>query len=170
MYLSKKRHIVIITDFVLLALSLILHFNSLFSLKIYGAIPMLPLAFLVAISIFSSELYSFMSALLVGIFVDSISSVSFGFNTCIFMVIALFVALTSHYLFNNNVRAALALAAMSSFIYFVLRWFFFDAITHSVRDSFTYLYKVAMPSALYTAIISVLVYLLKKSINKKFNL
>lgn len=170
MYSSKKRHIIILIDLVLLALSLIIHFSPLFSLKIYGANPMLPLAFFVAICIFSSELYSVIAGLLVGIFVDSVSSVSFGFNACLFMVIGLFVALTAHYLFNNNVRAALALAAISSFVYFVLRWFFFDAITHSVSDSFSYLYKVAMPSVVYTAVVSVIIYLLKKFLNKKFNL
>lgn len=170
MYSSKKRHIIILTDFVILALSLIIHFSPLVSLKIYGANPMLPLAFLVAISIFSSELYSVISGLLIGIFVDSISSVSFGFNACLFMIIGLFVALMSHYIFNNNIRAALALAAISSFVYFVLKWFFFDAITHSVSDSFSYLYKVAMPSVVYTSVVSVLVYLLKKFINKKLRL
>lgn len=170
MYSSKKRHIIILIDFVLLVLSLIIHFSPLISLKIYGANPMLPLAFLVAVSMFSSELYSVVSGLLLGIFVDSVSSVSFGFNTCLFMIIGLFVALMSHYIFNNNIRAASALSAISGFIYFVLRWFFFDAITHSVSDSFSYLYKVAMPSVVYTAVISVLVYLLKKLLNKKFSL
>ncbi len=170
MYSSKKRHIVILIDFVLLALSLMIHFNPLFSLKIYGANPMLPLAFLVAISIFSSELYAVMAGLLTGIFVDSVSSVAFGFNTCLFILIGFLVAFTARYLFNNNVYAALALAAISGFMYFVLRWFFFDALSHSANDSFTYLYKFALPSVVYTAVVSVLIYLLKKLINKKFNI
>lgn len=170
MYSSKKHHIVILIDFVILALSLMIHFNPLFTLKIYGANPMLPLGFLVAISIFSSELYAVMAGLLTGIFVDSVSSVSFGFNTCIFMFIGLTVAFIARYLFNNNIYAALSLAAISGFLYFVLRWFFFDAISHSASDSFAYLYKTALPSVVYTAVVSVLIYLLKKAINKKFNI
>lgn len=170
MYSSKKRHIVILIDLALLAISLIIHFNPLFSLKIYGANPMLPLAFLVAISIFSSELYAVMAGFLTGIFVDSVSSVPLGFNTLLFMIIGLFVAFTAHYLFNNNVRAAMSLAAISGFLYFVLRWFFFDAISHSAKDSFIYLYKFALPSVVYTAVISVLIYLLKKLIIKKLNI
>ena len=170
MYSSKKRRLVILIDFVLLALSLAIHFNPLFSLKIYGANPMLPLGFLVAISIFSTELYAVMAGFLTGIFVDSVSSVAIGFNTCLFMFVGLMVSLIAHHLFNNNVRAASALAIISGFLYFVLRWFFFDAISHSASDSFTYLYKFALPSVIYTAVISVLIYLFKKQILKKFNI
>ena len=169
MSLRVKKVIIASVNVLFFMILLLLQYSPYPSLNIGNASPMLTLSFVIAVSMFCSELNASLIGMAAGIFTDTSSSTSFGFNSLVFFIIAFLTSFLIHYLFNNNVRAASALAASSSFIYFVLRWFFFDAITHSVRDSFTYLYKIALPSALYTAIVSVLIFLLKKLINKKFN-
>lgn len=158
----KVRLKTVAFDSLMFLIALLIQYNSLFLIKIYGANPMLPLCVLIVVSMFSSELYSFFFGFIVGAFADSVSGIGFGFNTISFMLAAFATAFIVHYIFNNNVRSAIALSIIVALFYFALRWLFSSVFGHSVTDSFVYLYRNAIPSTVYTAVITVPLYLLKK--------
>ena len=160
----KTRLKTVLFDALMFIIALLLQYNPLFSLKIAGANPMLPLCILIVVSMFSSELYSFLWGLVAGVFADSASGAGFGFNTIAFMLTAFAVSFIVHYLFNNNVRSAAALSILAAFFYFALRWLFSSVFGHTVNDSFVYLYRNAIPSTVYTAIVTVPLYLIKKKL------
>ena len=170
MKISKGKLKIVLPDIIFVAVMIFFQFNPLFSIRIGGANPMLPLAAIIVISVFSSELYAVFAGLIAGMFCDSVSNTDFGFNAVTFILIGFAVSFIMHYLFNNNVRSAVALSILASLFYFALKWLFFNAIGHSAADSFIYLYRAAIPSAIYTAASAIPFYFLKKHIMKKAHL
>lgn len=164
---KTKKVIVAAVNILFLLVVILLQYTPLLSIKIANAAPMLPLSFVIAVSMFCSELSASVMGMTVGIFTDTSSSTSFGFNSIVFFVIAFLTSFLVHYLFNNNFRSATALGILLSALYFILRWLFFFSIGHSINDSFIYLFQYALPSVIYTAVITLIFYLLEKSLFKK---
>lgn len=146
---------------------LILFHYSGASIKISYANPMGVLALLVALIIFCSELTGVLTGILVGIVLDSVASTPTGFNTLTLMVLSFAATLISHYLFNKNLKSAIALCFLCSVFYFAARWLVCFAFSGDVAGSFTYLLRYGMGSAIYTTVFAVPFYYFEK---KLFNI
>ena len=135
-----------------LFLVLILFHYSGASIKISGANPMSALALLVAVIMFSGELGGVLAGTALGIVLDSVSATPTGFNTVTLIVISFSGTLISHYLFNRNLKSAIALCLICATAYFVARWLVCFAFAGDTEGSFYYLIRYAVPSAVYTTV------------------
>lgn len=169
MSLRIKKAIISAINVLLFLTLLLLQYAPYPSLNIGNASPMLTLSFVIAVSMFCSELNASLIGMAVGIFTDTSSVTSFGFNSLVFFVIAFLTSFLIHYLFNNNFRSGIALGIMFSTLYFILRWLFFFVRGNSVTESFSYLFQHALPSVIYTAVVTLLLYFLEKSLFKKIS-
>lgn len=152
----------------LFAVLIYVQYNGVFTLKIAQANPMLPLALLVTVYMFCSELTAAISGLIVGIFMDSVAATPQGFNAIALMILGLISALIIRHLFNNNVFSSIALCALCTAVYFLLRFSFCFAFTASLTENLTYLMRTAFPSVLYTAAFAVPFYYLERALYNKF--
>lgn len=156
-------------NFALFALLLLLHTVGDSVIKIAGATPILTLSALIAFSMFASEWTSSFTGLVLGIFADSVSANGSLFNTVCYLLIALFVSVILHFLFNNNLRSSIAVGLIGSVFFFTLKWLIFFALSPNVQNSLPYLLYTALPSALYTAIAVVPFYYLERYLFKKYS-
>jgi len=164
MSVSRKNSGLIVNAILLLG-AFFLQYNGVFKISVFGVSPCLPLCIVIAVSIFISEISAFFLGLTVGIIADAFTSTSFGFNSIIISVICLFVSLISHYLFNQNVRANIVLQLVFTVIYYVIRWLvFLSNVTAS--ESLRHFISSILPSAVFTAIISILIYYIEKKFYK----
>lgn len=145
-----------------------IQYNGIFNLKIFTASPVLPLALLVAICMFCSELTGAITGLVLGIFTDAVASTPQGFNAIVFCVLGLSLVLIIKHLFNNNILSAFVLCALAALCYFTLRWIFCLAFPLSFTENLTYLMRTAFPSCLYTAVFIIPFYYLEKKLYKRF--
>lgn len=163
----KKHFLFSIVNIVLFFICILIYSSPVISLKIGKVNPMLPLALLVAFSMFSSELSAALAGLTIGIFIDSVSSTPAGFNSILLFIIALAISLTARYLFNNNVLANIALCLLSTALYYLARWTFCFAVSLSFTESLIYLMRYALPSVIYTAVFTVPFYYFEKFLRNK---
>lgn len=152
----------------LFAVLIFIQYNSVFSIKIAQASPMLPLALLITVCMFCSEITAAISGLIVGIFMDTASATPQGFNALTLLVLGLVAALIIRHLFNNNIFSSVALCALCSVVYYLLRWIFCLAFSASLTENLTYLMQMAFPSVIYTAIFSIPFYYLERALYNKF--
>ncbi len=152
----------------LFALLIFVQYNTVFTIKIAQANPILPIALLVAVCMFCSELTAAVSGLIVGIFMDSVAATPSGFNAVLLLVLGLAVALIIRHLFNNNIFSAITLCVLCTLIYFLIRWIFGFAFSISLTENLTYLMQNIFPSVLYTALFIIPFYYLEKFLFKKF--
>ncbi len=143
------------------------HYNGLFKLSSLHANPMIILAFLVAFSMFATELQAALVGLGVGIFADAFSSSGSVFHTLLFFILATVISVLVHYVLNNNFRCALMLIILSSACYYLFRWLFCYAFTESVNDSAGYIMLYALPSVIYTSLFIIPFYFLEKKVFSK---
>ena len=160
----SRRFFVALIELIIFATLLLIHYSGTFKITAIRANPITVIPFLVAFSFFNEEWASAFTGMLVGIFMDSSSSQYSLFHTTIFMLIGLFSCLIIHYLFNNNVRSAIALSLLATLFYFLMRWVFFHAFSSSAYDSVFYLMHYALPSVIYTNIFIVPFYYLQKKL------
>ncbi len=152
----------------LFAVLIFIQYNGAFSLKIMQANPMLPLALLVTVCMFCSDITAAISGLLIGIFMDTAAATPQGFNAITLLILGLATALIVRHLFNNNILSAIALCVLCASVYFLLRFIFCLAFSASLTENLTYLMQTAFPSVLYTAIFSVPFYYLERTLYNKF--
>lgn len=162
---SKINFPYVAVNFLLFALALLIQYNDSFTVKIYSANPMLPLAVLISFSMFASEINSCFAGLIVGIFADSVSGMPVGFNTILFFIVGLAVSLMVRYLFNNNYRSAIMLCLICTGAYFIARWLIGFAFG-SLETSLGYLMRFAVPSIVYTCVFAIPLYYLQKFLLK----
>lgn len=148
----SKSLLVALLNFLIFAFLFILHYTKAFQIGNLKANPVSIIPFLVAFSMYNEEWAAAFTGMAIGIFMDSTSVAADGFHTLVLGIIGLTVAFIVHYLFNNNLRSAIALSLLASLFYFVLRWLFFHAIGGNIDDSIYYLMQYALPSVLYTSI------------------
>ena len=164
----KKVSIVHLLNVLLLILLCLIQYNSVFSIKIHTASPMLPLALLIAISMFCSELRGALTGLVVGIFVDAVATTPQGFNAITFAFVGLASVLITKHLFNNNILSAIALCALGALFYFVARWIFSTIFSLSFIENLNYFMWVILPSTVYTSILIIPFYYLEKLLYKNY--
>lgn len=164
MTLRKRRFIAFIINFFLFAVLLLIRSTGILTFKIYGAAPLLPLALLIALSIFAGETPAFLTGLAVGAMLDSVSASKFGFNAVTLMLIGLLAALVSNHIFNKNVRAAAVLCLLCSMFYFIVRWIVCDAYLLGFYENAGYFLHYVLPSGIYTAVFILPFYFLEKKL------
>lgn len=152
-------------ELALAMLLFLIHYTDIVNIKIFGAEPMLLLPFLVAYSMFREELNAAAVGALTGFFADSVAVGASLLHTLFFFIICFAVALATHYLLNNNLKAAIMLSAFSAIIYYLLRWLCFFAFT-GADNSIDYLMKYALPAVIYTALLIIPFYFLQRLIYK----
>lgn len=145
-----------------------IQYSSNFTLKIAAANPILPIALLVPICMFCSELTAATSGLLVGIFMDTVSATPPAFNAITLMMLGLTTALIIRHLFNNNILSSIALCALCTTAYFIMRWVFCFAFSATFSENLTYLMQTAFPSVIYTSVFDIPFYYLEKFLYNKF--
>ena len=155
-------------NILLFSFLIFVQYNSLFNIKIKTANPLLPLALLVAICMFCSELRGAITGLVVGIFVDTVASTPSGFNSIIFLCLGLCSVLVMKHLFNNNISSAIALCFLCSIFYFFARWLFCIAFSNSFTENLTYIIRTVFPSCVYTCVFIIPFFYLEKYLYKKF--
>lgn len=143
-------------------------YNTVFSIKIFGINPMLPLSLLVCCCMFASELTSSLTGLIIGIFLDGMTSTPPGFNSILLFIMGLAVSLAVRHLFNNNMFSAVSLCAICTLIYLLLRWTFGIAFGATLTENLTYITQIIFPSVVYTSLFSIPFYYIEKSLYKKF--
>ncbi len=145
-----------------------IQYNGVFSIKIAAVNPILPIALLIPLCMFCSEFTAAMSGLLVGIFMDSTAATPQGFNAAVLMLLGLSSALIIRHLFNNNILSCIALCALCTTAYCLLRWIFCIAFFATLTENLTYLMQTAFPSVLYTSVIAAPFYYLEKMLYNHF--
>lgn len=152
----------------LFAVLIFIQYNGVFSIKIATVNPVLPIALLIPICMFCSELTAVLSGLLVGIFMDSTAATPQGFNAVVLMLLGISSALIIRHLFNNNILSCVALCALCATAYFLLRWIFCIAFSATLTENLTYLMQTAFPSMLYTSALAAPFYYLEKALYSHF--
>lgn len=161
-----RRYTVALIEFIIFAILLLLHYSGALHITVLRANPIIIIPFLVAFSFFNEEWASAFAGMAIGVFMDSTSSQYSLFHTVLLTLIGLFVCLTVHHLFNNNVRSAIALSLISTLLYFIMRWLFFHAVGGSADDSIFYFMHYALPSVIYTNLFIVPFYYLQRKLYK----
>lgn len=165
---AKRIYLLRTVNALLFFVLILLQYSTVINLKIRNANPMLPLALLVAVAMFSSELTASISGLLVGIFIDAAASTPPAFNALLFLGLGLAVSLIIRHLFNNNVFSAITLCLICGFTYFLLRWLVCMAFSLSFSENLIYLIQFAFTSTLYTALFIIPFYYFEKFLYGKF--
>ncbi len=147
----KRTVLTAVLNTAMFALLILFHYSGA-NIKILDANPMGVLALLVAFIMFAGELTGVLTGALIGILLDSVASTPIGFNTITLTLISLLAALVSHYLFNRNLKSALALCLLCSVLYFAARWLVCFAFSGDVAGSFNYLLRYGVGSAIYTTV------------------
>ena len=151
----------------LLLILFLIQYNATFNLNISSATPMLPLAFLVAMCMFCSEIRGALTGLVVGIFIDAVANTPQGFNAIMFCFLGLCSVLIVKHFFNNNILSALTLCGLCTLFYFIIRWILTYAFYISFTENLKYVIGTAVPSGIYTAIFVIPFYYLQKFLYKK---
>ena len=122
-----------------------------FTLKIGGAVPVLLVSALIVIACFLREWTGFISGLICGIALDTVTNGSYCFNTIALMLLGTAVGLTFRLLLNRNIKAIIIIGLLSSLLYFLSRWLFLDLLCGDA-SAVQILLRYHLPSAIYTAV------------------
>ncbi len=164
---NKKHHWGIFTlNFVMFFLSLTLFGGSGVSLTLFGATPLVALCLLTVFSAFSRPAVSAMVGLACGIVTDSISSDSYCFNAIAFLILGMAASLLAEFVFNRNLSATAVLCFTLTLVYYIFYWLIFIAFSVSFKESTGYLLQWALPSCIYTALLSIPFYFIYRHFNK----
>ena len=163
----KNTFLLFLLNAVLFLVLILFHYSGA-SVSILSANPISALALLVAFIMFSNEISGVLTGVAVGIILDSVASTPIGFNTLTLALISLFATLVSHYLFNRNLKSALALCLMCSVLYFAARWLAGFAFTGDVAGSLDYLFRYAAGSAVYTTVFVIPFFYIERKLFSKF--
>ena len=161
-----KTSALIFTEAVSVFVLFLLQYSVSDFLKIGNALPSLLLALVLVCGFFFGISHGMGVGLIAGILMDSVTVNSICFYALIMMLLGVFAGLLATNYLNNNFRAALALGAGFTGIFFIAKWLFFY-VFKGTGQGFKYLLKYALPSFIYTVVIFVAFYFLFKFIKKR---
>lgn len=165
--MTKNKHWGIrILCFVMFFFSLTLFGGSGFSLTLWGISPILVLSLLTVFSSHSSVTATVIVSLVCGIVTDSVSTEGYCFNTIAFLILGLSANLLAEYVFNRNLKATVTLCFILTLIYYLAYWVIFSAFVLSSSESMRYLLQWCLPSALYTALLTIPFYFIFEKFRK----
>ena len=165
--MTKNKHWGIrILCFVMFFFSLTLFGGSGFSLTLWGISPILVLSLLTVFSSHSSVTATVIVSLVCGLVTDSVSTEGYCFNTIAFLILGLSANLLAEYIFNRNLKATVTLCFILTLIYYLAYWVIFSAFVLSSSESMRYLLQWCLPSALYTALLTIPFYFIFEKFRK----
>lgn len=138
-----------------------------FSLKIGTAVPVLLVPAVMVIGCFLKEWSGFISGLLCGIALDTVTNNTQYFNTLALMILGVAVGLTFKLLLNRNIKAIIIVSVLGNLLYFLLKWFFLDFWSGD-PSSTQILIKYHLPSAIYTSLFAIPFFYYTRHICKKY--
>lgn len=166
MPIKRRNFLILIVNIALFFTVILFHTSEIINLSILNATPMLLLPLITAFAIFSPMSACIIASLISGALIDSVAQ-GYCFNTLVLLIIAVCVNLFSNSLFNKNLISAIVLSLISSGGYYFLIWGRFHIIGKTVEDSLGYLFRYALPSAVYSALFIFPFYYLYKYLNDK---
>lgn len=104
--------------------------------------------------------------LAVGAAIDAVSSDSFIFSTIALFVICCIVGLLIRRIFINNTFSAILLLCGGIFLFYITKWLFCILFGNN-PEAWIYLYKVTLPTAFFTSIVGIPLYLLIRAVYRK---
>lgn len=168
--LKTKRHWGIFAlTVVMFFLSLTLFSGSGISLSVLGVAPLLVLSLLIPYCAHNSVMASGVTGFLCGAVLDSVAADSYCFNTIALLILAVSANLLAHSVFNRNLKATIALSLLLSLIYFIFYWIIFIAFSLDFSGNSKYLLQIALPSSVYTAVLSAPFFFIFKHFERKRN-
>ncbi len=147
----------------LLFLGISLLFSSdAVNISVNTATPLLPLSLLVAFSCYYSLNLSAVFGFLSGAVLDSVATGSYCFNTIFMLILGVLANLLLNTVFNKNWKAVFALCSLLSVLYYLVYWVIFIAFSLDFDGNTLYLLQYALPSSLYTGVVSLIFYFIYK--------
>lgn len=164
--IKKKKIIVYLSYAFLLMLIYIFEYSAKLESPLgNGAVSFLVPATLVAGIMFKEWAGAFYG-LVAGAAIDAVSSDSFIFSTIALFVICCLVGLLIRRIFLNNTFSAILLLCSGVFLFYLTKWLF-CILFGGNPEAWTYLYKVTLPTAFFTSIVGIPLYLLIRAIYRK---
>lgn len=166
--MKRRRHPgIFLLELLCFALLFIQHYSLGLPLTVKNATPFLLIPFMVACAMFCDEWNAMLIGLVIGIFMDAAAANTLCFHSVFMLLLGFSVSRTVHYLFNSNIRSAIALSLISALAYFALRWLLFIAFKETATGNITYLLSFAIPSAVYTCIFIIPFFYFQRFLAKK---
>ena len=122
--------------------------------KIGNAYPVLLVPAVVVISCFLREWCGFITGLVCGIALDTVTNGTQYFNTLTLMILGAAVGLTFSFFLNRNIKAVIIVSVLVSIIFFLLKWIFLDLFTGD-PSAVDLLLRYHLPSAFYTSLFAI---------------
>ena len=148
-------------------LSLTLFGGSGISLAVSGVAPVLVLSILFPFCAFNDVTMSAVVGFLCGAMLDGTSANTYCFNTVALLVLTVTASLLAHSVFNRNLKASVILCLLLTIIYFIFNWLLFIAFSLNSSGNLKYFLQLALPSSLYTAVLSTPFYFIFKAFKEK---
>lgn len=143
---------------------ILLQSTGLMTLRIWTASPVLILPLVVYSGMYFGEYGGAVLGFLAGAATDTYSS-TLALNTVVLTVCGFAAGLIISRLFNRNFAAAAVLNVCASVLYFLIKWLFLYAFSDpSCGFVFT---RFTLPSAVYTAVVGVLLFFILNPILKR---
>lgn len=136
-------------------------------LEFFGVRPMLIIAIVVCIAMFEGEFFGGLYGLFGGILCDTAAFHFFGIASVLFLILGCGCGLLIIYLVQPNRRTAFLLTAAFSFVYGIISHYLIYGMWGYDGASMLILSKT-IPCAIYTAVASVLIYMLMTRLMPRF--
>ena len=164
--IKKKKRIVYISYAFLLLLIYLFEYSANMSSPLgKGSVSFLIPATLAAGIMFKEWAGAFYG-LAVGAAIDAVSSSSFIYNTIALFVLCCVIGLLITRIFLNNTLSAIILLVGGIFVYFFLEWFLCCLLAGN-REAVAVLFSVSLPSAFFTSLAGIPIYLLIRTVYRK---
>ena len=138
-----------------------------FNLKLGNAFPVLLLPAIMVIACFLREWCGFISGLICGIALDTITNGTQCFHTITLMLLGAFVGLTFSFFLNRNIKAMIIVSVLVSLLFFLLKWLFLDFFAGD-PSALDLLLRYHLPSAIYTSLFSIPFFYFVRWLCKKY--
>ena len=166
-YIEKYHHHIYYSLVLLCFGIFVIQRIDFFTLKIGTAFPVLLVPAVAAIACFLREWTGFISGLLCGIALDTVTNGTLYFNTFVLMLLGVTVGLIFRYFLNRNIKAMIIVSIFISLVYFLLKWLFLDLLPGD-PSALQMLLKYHLPSAAYTALFAIPFFYYVKWLCKKY--
>ena len=163
---SLKKFFITAFNIIIFFVFSLLHYSDFLNFEIFDAGLTLLIPLLVAFSLWHSPIACAMAGMLSGIIMDLSAHGTYCFNAIVFLLIGVFVSVTSNTLFNKNLPSAIVISLICSLVYYLLQWAIFHTFSEGVNHSLTFLLEISIPSAILTALFIFPFYYLYKYVEK----
>lgn len=136
--------------------------------EIFGARCFIIIPAVVILSIGEDEIVASLMGIFAGLLWDLTSSVHMGFNFIFFAIVCFIASALVNHLLRDTFITNMLLCAIAIAVYCIVYWLFFIVIK-GVDGGFGTLFSFYLPCAIYTAVITPIVYLIYRKIKKKLN-